>query len=58
MTPKDIMDLTIPQLEYILSGCHKNSKEIEASINGNSNDVLKDEDAIQYLINSGEAKTS
>lgn len=52
------MDLTIPQLEYILSGCQKNNKEIEASIHGNSNDVLKDKDAIQYLIDSGEAKTS
>jgi hypothetical protein len=56
MTPKDIMDLTIPQLEYILSGCQKNSKAIEEEMHGGN--TLKDKDAIQYLINSGEAKTS
>lgn len=48
------MDLTIPQLEYILQGCEKNNKDMEKAMNkGNS---LEDADAIKYLIKSGDIK--
>lgn len=48
----DVMNLTIPQLEYILEGCSKNNEEIEARENGGTNQVYKDKDAIQYLLDS------
>lgn len=52
MTTKDIMELTIPQLEYILEGCKKNNEEIEKQTNNGK--TYEGADAIQYLIDSGE----
>lgn len=50
MTMKDVQELSIPQLEYILDGCTKN--------NSDNKDVqtLEGADAIQYLIDSGEIR--
>lgn len=52
MTTKDIMELSIPQLEYILQGCCENNKEINNQANG-GNKALEGADAIQYLIKNG-----
>ena len=50
MTMKDVAELSIPQLEYILDGCYKNNKDI-----GKDNvETLEGADAIQYLIDSGD----
>lgn len=57
MTTKDIMDLTIPQLEYILEGCAKNNKELEDTYkNGGNGKPMEGADAIKYLIQSGDIK--
>lgn len=54
MTMKDVVNLSIPQLEYLLDGCSKNNKDIE---NGSSeHNTFEGADAIQYLIDSGEVK--
>lgn len=52
LTHEDVMNLTIPQLEYLLDGCEKNNKDND----NNSADTLEGADAIQFLINSGELK--
>lgn len=52
MTTKDIMELTIPQLEYILDGCKKNNDDIEKQTKNEN--TYEGADAIQYLIDSGE----
>lgn len=49
---KDIGDLTIPQLEYLMDGFDKNSKEADKMTKG----TLEGADAIQYLIDSGDLK--
>ena len=55
MTMNDVMELTIPQLEYILEGCKKNSEELEKEIkNGNKSETIVGADAIQYLAQQGE----
>lgn len=49
------MDLTIPQLEYLLDGFKKNSEELEKELKGKpKGETLKDADAIKYLIQSGQ----
>lgn len=52
----DLMDLTIPQLEYLLDGFKKNNEDMEKELNGKKpkGEVMKDADAIQYLIKSGQ----
>lgn len=52
MTTKDIMELSIPQLEYILQGCSENNKDIDNQSN-NKGKALEGADAIQYLIKNG-----
>ena len=56
MNMTDIMNLTIPQLEYILDGFKKNSEEMEKELNSKKpkGEVMQDADAIQYLIKSGQ----
>lgn len=54
MTMKDIMELSIPQLEYILEGCSKNTDEINKGVD--SSNKFEGSDAIQFLINQGELK--
>lgn len=51
MTTKDIMELSIPQLEYILQGCSENNEEIENQAKGKKK-PLEGADAIQYLIDN------
>lgn len=48
----DVVNLSIPQLEYLLDGCNKNNKDIEKS--SKNVDSLEGADAVQYLIDSGE----
>lgn len=48
----DVVNLSIPQLEYLLDGCNKNNKDIENK--ANKTESLEGADAIQYLIDSGE----
>ena len=45
---RDVMELSIPQLEYVLAGCKKNNEEMQAQ------DSSTYADAIQYLIDSGQ----
>ena len=52
----DVLELTIPQLEYILEGCKKNNDEITKETNGANNQTLSGADAIQFLAQSGEVK--
>ena len=56
MNMNDLMELTIPQLEYILDGFKKNNDEMEKELNGKKpkGEVMQDADAIQYLIKSGQ----
>lgn len=49
---KDVVNLSIPQLEYLLEGCSKNNKDTEQ--NSRKEDALEGADAIKYLIDSGE----
>lgn len=48
----DVMELTIPQLEYILTGCKKNNDDMNKEIKGGKSGKMEDKDAIQYLIDS------
>lgn len=53
----DLMELTIPQLEYLLDGFKKNNEDMEKELNGKKKpkgEVMQDADAIQYLIKSGQ----
>ena len=52
----DVLELTIPQLEYILEGCKKNNEEIQKETKGTNNQTLSGADAIQFLANSGEVE--
>lgn len=54
MTMKDIMELSIPQLEYILEGCNKNTEEVNKKVNNTNS--LEGSDAIQFLMKQGEIK--
>lgn len=49
MAMRDVMELSIPQLEYILEGCKKNNEEL----NNSDAKTYSGADAIQYLIDSG-----
>lgn len=48
------MEMSIPQLEFIMQGCHKNAKDIEKGMN--QVDTLEGADAIKYLMQTGEIK--
>ena len=48
----DVLELTIPQLEYVLEGCKKNNEEMEKELNGNKSDTFTGADAIQYIAQS------
>ena len=50
MTMRDVMELSIPQLEYVLAGCKKNNEEMQAQ----DSSTYSGADAIQYLIDSGQ----
>ncbi len=54
------MNMTIPQLEYLLEGFKKNADDLEKEMNGKkkggSSKTMTDAEAIQYLIKSGEAR--
>ncbi len=50
----DVLELTIPQLEYILEGCKKNNDDMMKETKGANNQTLSGADAIQYLAKSGE----
>lgn len=50
MTMRDVMELSIPQLEYVLAGCKKNNDEAQ----NQAASTYSDADAIQYLIDSGQ----
>lgn len=56
----DLMELTIPQLEYLLEGFKKNADDLEKELNGKkkggSSKAMTDAEAIQYLIKSGEVR--
>ena len=56
----DLMNMTIPQLEYLLEGFKKNADDLEKDMNGKkkggSSKTMTDAEAIQYLIKSGEAR--
>lgn len=56
----DLLELTIPQLEYLLDGFKKNAddleKELDSKKKGGSSKTMTDAEAIQYLIKSGEAR--
>lgn len=56
----DLLELTIPQLEYLLDGFKKNAddleKELDGKKKGGSSKTMTDAEAIQYLIKSGEAR--
>ena len=49
---KDVKELSIPELEYLLQGCNNNNKDMEKSTS--SNKTYEGADAIQYLMNSGD----
>ena len=49
---KDVKELSIPELEYLLQGCNKNNKDMEKYTS--SNKTYEGADAIQYLMNSGD----
>lgn len=49
---KDVVNLSIPQLEYLLEGCSKNNADIEKQ--SQEGRTLEGADAVQYLIDSGE----
>lgn len=44
----DIMNMSIPQLEYILEGISKNNKKSET--NSGSQEALDGADALEYLL--------
>lgn len=48
----DVVNLSIPQLEYLLDGCNKNNKDIENT--SNKTESLEGADVVKYLIDSGE----
>lgn len=50
LTMNDVVELSIPQLEYLLSGCEKNSKELEKASSGAK--TLEGADAVQFLIDN------
>ena len=56
MTMKDVLELTIPQLEYILEGCKKNNEDLEKEMKGDNKQTLSGADAIQFLAKSGEVE--
>lgn len=47
---RDVMELSIPQLEYVLAGCKKNNEEVQAQDTSTYSDAA----AIQYLLDSGQ----
>ncbi len=52
-----LLDLTLPQLEYLLDGFKKNNEEMEKELNGKrkpKGETLEGADAIKYLIQSGQ----
>ena len=52
----DVLELTIPQLEYILEGCKKNNEDLEKEMKGDNKQTLSGADAIQFLAKSGEVE--
>lgn len=52
MTMKDVVNLSIPQLEYLLEGCSKNNEDINKQ--SKDSNTYEGADAIQYLLDSGE----
>lgn len=48
------MELSIPQLEYLLEGCSQNNQDVQN--NTANKKVYEGADAIQFLIDSGEMK--
>jgi hypothetical protein len=45
------MELSIPQLEFLLQGCNENNEDIENQTKGKKK-ALEGADAIQYLIDN------
>jgi hypothetical protein len=48
------MELSIPQLEYLLEGCSQNNQDVQNDADNKK--VYEGADAIQFLIDSGEIK--